>query len=274
MDYADKEAYLEEIRNICRLKGFSNRTADSYCFWVGKYLDFLNKFSLNLGMQSVKDYLLSSRVAVNTSRLQHASIMFFYIGVLKRPFDLQQIPRKRKEKLLPRCLTRTEVKKLLASTCNLKHKLVIKMLYSSGLRLQELVDLQRREIDFERNLVFVRKGKGKKDRVTILGKSLRVDLLTYLSSLEFKTPYLFEGRKGKYSKKSVQMILKTAGENIGKRVTPHMLRHSFATHLLESGVDIRYIQKLLGHSDVSTTQIYTHVAVTDLANIKNPLDEL
>lgn len=147
-------------------------------------------------------------------------------------------------------------------------------MYSSGLRLQELVNLKREDIDFDRSLINVKKGKGKKDRITLLSDSIKNDLLKYYSKYEFKTKYLFEGRNGKYSKKSVQEILNKLGKKVGIKITPHMLRHSFATHLLENGTDIRYIQKLLGHSDLRTTEIYTHVANSDIKNIKSPLDWL
>ncbi|NCN86889.1 tyrosine-type recombinase/integrase [archaeon] len=173
----------------------------------------------------------------------------FFSDVLKDPFDLKKIPLKKKEKNLPRVMSKEKIKLILNLCFNLKHRLVVKLLYSSGLRLQELVDLKREDIDFDRSLINVRKGKGKKDRVTLFSDSLKNDLLKYYSTNEFKTKYLFEGRKGKYSKKSVQEILKKLGKNIGIKVTPHMIRHSFATHLLEAGTDIRYIQKLLGHSD-------------------------
>jgi len=139
--------------------------------------------------------------------------------------------------------------------------------------LQELINLKRTDIDFDKNLLYVRKGKGRKDRVTIISESLKLDLLKYYSHI-FSTEYVFEGRKGKYSKKSVQLILKKAGNKIKMNITPHMLRHSFATHLLEDGIDIRYIQKLLGHADLKTTEIYTQVSNRDISKIKNPLDNL
>ena len=119
----------------------------------------------------------------------------------------------------------------------------------------------------------VKKGKGKKDRITIISDSLKLDLLKYYSKSTFNTDYIFEGRNGKYTNKSVQKVLKNLSEKTGIRVHPHMLRHSFATHLLDNGVDIRYIQKLLGHSDLKTTEIYTHVSNKDISRIKSPLDD-
>jgi integrase/recombinase XerD len=209
--------------------------------------------------EGVNRYLISQRQSVSFSRLSYAALKFFFFDVLKNPFDLEMIPLKRKDSSLPKVISKEKIKLILGLCYNLKHRLVIKLLYSSGLRLQELVDLKRENIDFDRNLINVSLGKGKKDRITLLSDSLKNDLLKYYSSNDFKTKYLFEGRKAKYSKKSVQEILNKLGVKARIKITPHMLRHSFATHLLEAGIDIRYIQKLLGHSDLKTTKIYTHV---------------
>lgn len=266
--------YLKELKDICILKGFSKQTIKSYNYQVERFLSFLEKSRLNLNNDSVRSYLLSQNVGVNTSRLQYAAISFFFREVLKKLFSLEEIPIKKKEKQLPKVISKEKIKQMLEFTTNLKHRLVIKLLYSSGLRLQELIDLKRKDLDFERGLLNVKKGKGKKDRITLISDNLKLDLLKYYSNNQFSTEYMFEGRKGKYTKKSVQKVLDLAGKNIGIKVTPRMLRHSFATHLLESGTDIRHIQKLLGHSDLKTTEIYTHVSNKDLSNIKSPLDVL
>ncbi|MBU0467004.1 MAG: tyrosine-type recombinase/integrase [Nanoarchaeota archaeon] len=179
---------------------------------------------------------------------------------MKEPFTTEEIPVRKKEKTLPRVISAEKIKEIIDATDNLKHKLVLKLLYSSGLRLQELINLKRSDMDFDRGMIHVRRGKGKKDRMTLMSESLKMDLLKYYSKEAFKTDYVFEGRNGKYTKKSVQKVLKELGRKVGINVTPYMLRHSFATHLLEQGTDIRHIQKLLGHSDLSTTEIYTHVS--------------
>jgi len=266
--------YLVELDKLCKLKGYSEQTNKAYRFHVEQYFNFLNKTGLNLCRESVKSYLLTLNTSTNSARLTHASIRFFFVNVLKNPFTCDDVPIKKREKLLPKLLSRHQIKQMLSSTNNLKHKLIIKILYSTGLRLQELVDLKRKDIDFEKNLLFVRKGKGNKQRYTIISDSLKLDLLKYYSDYNFKTGYLFEGRKGKYPKKSVQIILKNLEMKLGFTIHPHMLRHSFATHLLEQGVDLRVIQKMLGHSDVSSTEIYTHVSNVLLSKIKNPLDWL
>lgn len=275
MDYPkNKEELLQKLKERCILRGFSKQTIKSYIYNVSKFLEFIEKSGLNLVQGSVKSYLLSQNVSINTSRLQHASISFFFREILNKPFSLEEIPIKKKEKKLPKVISKEKIKQMIEITENLKHKLVIKLLYSSGLRLQELINLKRKDIDFERNVLNVRKGKGNKDRITLISEGLKLDLLKYYSNTNFQTEFVFEGRHGKYTKKSVQKILDLAGKKLGIKVTPHMLRHSFATHLLEVGTDIRHIQKLLGHSDLSTTEIYTHVSTKDLSKIKSPLDNL
>lgn len=275
MNYmVDKEKWLKEIRDLCVLKGFSRQTIKSYCYHVGRFLDFIEKSRLNLKNDSVKSYLLVQNLSVNSVRLQYAAIGFFFREILGRPFTTEEVPIRKKEKSLPKLLNKEQVKKLIEGTDNLKHKLVVKLLYSSGLRLQELLNLKRKDIDFDRGVISVRLGKGKKNRISLVSESLKLDLLKYYSNYSFKTEYVLEGRKGKYNRKSVQKVLDGLGKKIGVKVHPHMLRHSFATHLLDSGTDIRHIQKLLGHSDLSTTETYTHVPNQDLANIKNLLDNL
>ena len=275
-DYFEtKKKYLSDLRDVCVLKGFSSQTIKTYSFCVSRFLDFINKnkSSLNLDNEGVKYYLLSLDVSTNSSRLHYASISFFFREVLKKPFSLEEVPIKKKAKSLPKVLSKEQIKDLINATDNIKHKLLVKMLYSSGLRLQELIDLKRKNIDFDRDIINVVRAKGSKDRITLLSESIKMDLLKYYSTYEFKTNYVFEGRNGKYTKKAVQKVLDELGKKIGVKVHPHMLRHSFATHLLEQGTDIRFIQKLLGHSDVSTTEIYTKVSNRELCKIKSPLDD-
>jgi len=266
--------YIKELEKRCKLKGYSRQTIKSYSFYMNKFLEFLDKSGCSMNHEGVKCYLLSLDCAASTSRLAHASIQFFFREVIRKPFTLDEIPLRKKDKQLPKVISKKNINLLLTNTKNLKHKLALKFLYSSGLRLQELIHLKREHIDIEQGLILVKQGKGKKDRYTLLAKNLKEDLLKYYSTMIFSTKYVFEGRNGKYTKKSVQMICKKAGEIVNLHLSPHMLRHSFATHLLESGVDLRYIQKLLGHSDVKTTQIYTHVSTSDLRNLKSPLDNM
>jgi len=268
------DIFIEKLQERIKLRGFSEQTKKSYCYHVKDFLSFLDKSRLNLNEEGIKLYLLSLNLSNNSVRLKIMAIKFFFLEVLKSSINNFDIPNPKKHKILPKILSKEDIKEIINLNTNLKHRLIIKILYSSGLRLQELIDLKRNDIDFDRNLIFVKSGKGKKDRFTLLSQEIKLDLLKYYSSFNFKTDYVLEGRNKKYSKKSVQKILESSGKKIGKKITPHMLRHSFATHLLESGIDIRYIQKLLGHSDLKTTEIYTHVSDKNLQNIKSPLDSL
>ncbi len=213
MDYTNShEKYLKELDNICVLKGFSNQTIKAYNYNVKRFLYFIDKSRLNLNNYAVKSYLLTLNLSVNSMRLQYASLRFFFSEILKKPFTTEEVPIKKKEKTLPKLLSKEQIKKLLETTNNIKHILIIKLLYSSGLRLSELLNLKRKDIDFEKNILYVRKGKGKKDRITLISENLRLDLLKYYSNNIFKTEYILEGRKGKYTQKSVQKVLNVLGK--------------------------------------------------------------
>ena len=190
------------------------------------------------------------------------------------PNRMYTIERPRKESKLPKVLSVEEVKLLIENTNNIKHRCVISLLYSAGLRRSELLNLKVNDIDSKRMLIFIRSAKGNKDRYTLLSKATLTDLRIYFKQWQPKV-FLFEGMKGnKYSPTSVANVVNKAAlkAKIIKKVTPHMLRHSFATHLLENNTDLRYIQTLLGHSSTKTTEVYTQVAVNNIQNIKSPLD--
>lgn len=190
------------------------------------------------------------------------------------PNRFYEIERPAKKEKLPEILSKEEVKKLINQPKNSKHKCILALLYSAGLRRNELLNLKISDIDSDRMVIRVQGGKGGKDRYTLLSKDLLTDLRYYFRLYRPKV-WLFEGAGGgKYSGTSVLKIVKKAAEKakIGKKVVPHTLRHSFATHLLEAGTDLRYIQTLLGHGSSKTTEIYTHVATNVLTTIQNPLD--
>ena len=175
---------------------------------------------------------------------------------------------------MPTVLSKDEVRKVIDSTNNIKHRCIASLLYSAGLRRSELLNLKIKDIDSSRMLIFVKDAKGKKDRYTLLSENALKDLRAYYRQYRPET-YLFEGQKSqRYSANSVGKVIERAAINAGvkKRVSAHTLRHSFATHLLESGTDLRYIQLLLGHNSTKTTEIYTHVAKSSFGSIKNPLD--
>lgn len=272
----DFEKILINTSDILKLRGFTQSTKKNYLYNISKYLAFLKKSSLNPNNVSAKEYLLylyNKKLAANSIRIKAASILFLLRDVLKQKVNYLDVPKPKKPKLLPKVISKEEILMMINSIDNKKHKLVVSILYSSGMRLNELVNLKREDIDAKRNIILIKAGKGQKDRITILSRKVKNQLVKYLIETEFKSKYLFEGRNNsKYTKKSVEVIVKNASKIINKHVTPHMLRHSFATHLLEDGVDIRYIQNLLGHSNLETTSIYTHVATRNIKNIKSPFD--
>ena len=186
------------------------------------------------------------------------------------------IERQRKENYLPEVLSEEEVVAILKAITNLKHKALIMTIYSGGLRISELINLKIRDIDSDRMQIRIQQSKGKKDRYTLLSKKTLITLRLYFKEYKPKE-WLFEGEGGgQYTDSSIYSIFKRAltTAKITKKVSIHSLRHSFATHLLENGTDLRYIQNLLGHSSSKTTEIYTHITTKGFDQIKNPLDKL
>jgi site-specific recombinase XerD len=190
------------------------------------------------------------------------------------PNRFYNIDRPRKEHKLPKVISKEEVIAIIENTNNIKHRCIVEVLYSGGLRRSELINLKIKDIDSKRMVIRIEDAKGNKDKFTILSETLLKDLRKYFIEWKPKN-YLFEGTANeKYTASSVAKIISKASlrAKIQQKVTPHMLRHSFATHLLENGTDLRYIQSLLGHSSTKTTEIYTHVATNIFRKIKNPLD--
>jgi len=216
------------------------------------------------------------KVSVSYQNVSINAIKFYYEKVLEREHITVKIDRPKIQKQLPQVLSEEEVITLIGSIDNLKHKCIIMMIYSAGLRLSEVVNLKVSDIDSKRMLVFIRSAKGRKDRYTILSKQLLRWLRVYYKQEKPKN-WLFEGvLGGQYSMKSVQEIMKGAVENAGikKHATVHTLRHSFATHMLENGTDLRYIQNLLGHNSTKTTEVYTHITTKGLKQLVSPFDRL
>jgi integrase/recombinase XerD len=266
--------YLDKLE----LKRYANNTVKSY---VSAFETFINYYQtkelIAINESDVRSYILKlvqedkSNSYINTAI---NSIKFYYESVLGMPNRFYQVERPRKEKKLPKVLSKEDVLNIIANTNNLKHKCIVSLLYSSGMRRNELVNLKITDIDSKRMLIRVEAAKGNKDRYTLLSHSLLKDLRDYYKQYK-PEKYIIEGVYGKqYSDQSIGKIVLNAAEKAGIKtpVTPHMLRHSFATHLLEAGVDLRQIQVLLGHSSSKTTEIYTHVATTTFKKIINPLD--
>ncbi|HCY45166.1 MAG TPA: recombinase [Flavobacteriales bacterium] len=268
------EEYLQKLE----LKRYALNTAQTYVSHFEKYINFYTGKELNmLNENDIRTYLKHLiDQGYSDSSLNQAvnSIKFYYEIVQGMPNRFYHVERPRKKQTLPKVISKEEAKKLINCTNNIKHKCIASLLYSSGLRRSEVLELKITDVDSSRMLIHVRNAKGGKDRHTLLGNNLLSDLRNYFRQYK-PQDYLFEGQNGgKYSPQSVAKIIKNAGKTAKIRltVTPHILRHSFATHLLESGVDLRYIQSLLGHSSSKTTEIYTHVAVNQLSVIKNLLD--
>ena len=268
------EEYLLKLE----LKRYANSTVRTYVCFFEMFINHYKDKKLNAINESDIRAFLQKLIQRNVSNsyLNQAinAIKFYYEVVLGMPNRFYEIERPRKEYKLPKVISREEILAIIDNTNNIKHRCIVELLYGSGLRRGELLNLKIGDIDSKRMLIRVENAKGNKDRYTLLSQTALTDLRVYFKEWRPKL-YLFEGPNGKkYSPESVVRIIKRATEKSGisQMVSPHTLRHSFATHLLESGVDLRQIQVLLGHGSSKTTEIYTHVATNTFKSIKNPLD--
>ena len=248
---------IEEIK----LRKYSYQTGKSYIFITKEFLN---------SNQSVRDFLLKhSSQSSSTVRTFYFALKFFHENVLNEKF-YETIPLAKQSKKLPVVLSKEEINSMLISSNNLKHKLVLMFLYYGGLRLDEVRNLKWEDLDFDRDVIHLKVAKGNKERIVFLHQKIK-DLLSHL---EINTGIIFKSQlSGLYNKRTIQAIVKSAAHKAGikKNVTPHTLRHTFATHLLEGGADIRYIQQLLGHANLQTTQIYTHVANKEINKLSKLL---
>ncbi|WP_281886524.1 site-specific tyrosine recombinase/integron integrase [Paenibacillus sp. YYML68] len=276
----DSTELIERMKMLMKLNGFSHRTLKAYSLHVKRFLDYSKVLAIQVETQHVEDYLIEliqkncSHSYVNQAL---SALKFFMKDTCFRKDIVYQLPRPKKENKLPDVLNYSEVLKILGSLSNIKHKALLYLAYSSGLRVGEIVRLRIRDIDSERMVIHVRQSKGRKDRYTVLSESTLLLLRDYFKK-ERPEDWLFPGmdRRKHMTERSVQKVFEKAREQAGilKDVSIHSLRHSFATHLLEGGTDIRYIQELLGHQSSKTTEIYTHVSVRDARRIQSPLDRL
>jgi integrase/recombinase XerD len=238
-------------------------------------LNYIKKPPEQITQEDIKQYLAheisDKKAKPRTISLKKSALRFLYDEILNK--NITDIKTPKIPQSLPSVLTKEEVKKLIDAAGSDKTKLIIELIYSAGLRVSECVKLEIDDIDFNENLINIKSGKGSKDRVTILSPITAEHLKKYILTLEKDEKYLFPGNKDILSTRNIQKIIQRAAKKAGitKKTTPHTLRHSFATHLLENGTDIRLIQELLGHSQLSTTQIYTHVSKEQLKKIKSPL---
>lgn len=268
---------LKNLDSELRLRGFSPQTIKAYLFHNQKFLDFIQKGPEDVKEEDIKKfvaYLVDKKTASSSIILCRAALRFFYEEVLHKPIINFKSPKTQKK--LPVVLSKSEVKQLIESAATKKSQLMIKLLYSSGLRLSECINLKIGDVELNEKIGWVRKGKGAKDRLFILSSALAEELKKYLDGKDTKACVFTNSKNSVLSCRNVQKIVAKAAKRAGinKKVSPHTLRHSFATHLLDAGTDIRKIQELLGHANLQTTQIYTKVSTEELKKVKNPLDEL
>ncbi|MCB0463387.1 MAG: tyrosine-type recombinase/integrase [Flavobacteriaceae bacterium] len=276
----NQQAYLDLNKQLT-LKKYSLSTKRIYLAEFKHLLTLLDDYYVgNLNPKRLKDYFLYClKVEKMSERKMNGkinAIKFFFEQVLHRPKMFFDIPRPKKPQTLPKMLSKTEVKKLFRVTTNLKHRVALQLCYGMGLRVSEVVNIKIVDVDSKRMVLHVRGAKGKKDRYVPLPNSILPQLREYYLTFRPKV-YLFEGQYGNaYAKSSLQQVFRFAMKkaNINKEIGIHGLRHSYATHLLESGADMRFIQELLGHNSIKTTQVYTKVTPRSTSKIKSPLDSL
>ena len=272
---------IDNYTKFLKLKNYSLRTEKSYIHHLNIFLDFISSSKINnINEHVLLDYFITLKEKRNFSyssmKQALASVRFLFLDVLKKEIDFDFFIKIKKPESLPNILSVEELRKIINSIANLKHRAIISTIYSCGLRLSETINLKIQDIDSSSMTVKIVNSKGKCDRMVMLSEKLLALLREYFKEYRPKV-YLFEGQKnGKYSARSIQKIFNKAVKKVGikKKVTVHTLRHSFASHLLDNGTDIRFIQELLGHKHLSTTQIYTHINPVSVKKIKSPFDSL
>jgi len=268
---------LQKLETELKLRGVSPQTVKTYLYYNQRFLDFIKKQPEEISEDDIKSYLanlLSERnVSNSTLALVKAALTFYYKEILGKNVNIKT-PKIAKQ--VPVVLTKEEVKKMIEMTENKKHRLLLEFLYSTGVRLSECINMKLNDLEINEKIGWVRSGKGNKDRMIILSGKIIEQLDGYIKDRKNNSEYLFNGWNEKLSPRSIQKLVNLAAKRAGinKPVHVHTLRHSFATHLLESGTDVRKIQVLLGHSNLNTTQKYTQVSTVELKKIRSPLDEL
>jgi len=267
---------FEALERELRIRNYSRRTAESYIFYNRDFIEFIHKDPRAVTTEDIKAYLdyQTRTKSAATISVAYNALLFYYKQVWHRNFFVN-LSHPQKEKHIPVVLSKREVERMLAVTVNPKHNCIISLLYGTGVRVSELAHIKMCDVDLDRMVLRVFQGKGQKDRITILPTTLK-EVLSRQQKVKTANDFLFtNGRMGGcLTAASIQKIVGQAAVKAGlkKVVSPHTLRHTFATHLLENGVDIRYIQELLGHAKLQTTQVYTKVAVNNLQKIASPLD--
>lgn len=279
---SEHKASIEKYIRFLKSKRFADSTIKTYVHCIQLFLTYFHERPMeSLSNEDLirfnNDYVLAKRLSSSFQNQIVNSIKKFFLVTENRRMDIEAIHRPRQEQKLPHIISKEEVKKILEAPTNLKHRAMLSLIYACGLRRSELLNLKPDHVDSKRKLLIIYQSKGKKDRVVPIGDKLIELLRDYYKAFRPKE-WLFEGQTAgeQYSATSLQKVLKRALQKtkIIKPVTLHWLRHSFATHLLENGTDLRYIQEILGHKSSKTTEIYTHVSTKNLQNIKSPFDDL
>lgn len=276
-----KQEVLDKFTRQLKIEKYSKQTIKSYSSALNMFLDWVKNNHFNeVTDEVINNYLLFCKEKKNYSfssmKQVTGAIRYFYQKILNENPPESLKLKLRKPTYLPVMLSQSKVNKIIDVTGNLKHKTILLLIYSGGLRLGELINLKISDIDSEAMKIHVRQGKGKKDRYIMLSENV-LQLLREYYKVYKPEDFIIEGQNGgQYSPKSVQSVFKSSLKKAGvkKKATVHSLRHSFATHLLDEGTDIRYIQELLGHKRLETTQIYTHVSSYSINKIKSPADKL
>lgn len=278
----DSETIIKTLSNRLATQRYANNTIKSYCSYARFFLDHMKKYNNldEIPISEIEGFInmkvLQDNISASYQRSLVGAIKKIYELVNSQKIDLNYLYPKRKTSQLPSFFSQDEVRKLLNVCENLKHKAILTTIYSCGLRLSELINLKITDIKSDSDLLFIRQSKGNKDRMVALPDKLLELLRKYYITYKPKI-FLFEGAKGaQYSERSVQLILKNTMKKAGitSKGSVHTLRHSYATHLIKSGIDIRVVQELLGHSDIRTTMIYTHITDVDKKSTPSPLDFL
>lgn len=270
------QEFLNKTADELKLRNYSGKTIESYLRCLRNYFQYKQSNYRDLDEYNIRQFLLNKQeknYSPQTINLYLNSIKFFYREIAKSKNRIGLKFAKRSLKL-PIVLSRTEINKIISSMANNKHKLILSLAYGAGLRVSEVQNIKVQDIDIAQMTIHIKEAKGKKDRISVLPEKL-IDKIG--EAITYKNPadLLFESeRGGRLSTRTLEKIFENALEKSGikKPATFHSLRHSFATHLLENGVDVRYVQELLGHQNIRTTQIYTKVTNPQLKNIKSPLD--
>ncbi len=274
----EKEEFLKKLETELKISNNSPHTIRNYLASNKFLLDFINKPPEEITQDDVKLYLAEKldNASSMTKILFLSAIKYSFYNILKKDITID-IKRPKKEKKIPSVLSKEEIKSLIDSIQNKKSKLMISLIYAVGLRVSELTTLKTSDLDFAQKTGHLKRGKGNKDRIFNIPENLFEDLKKQSEKQKaLNQTFLFTSFKGQMTTRNIQKIVSKAAKKAGieKEVHPHTLRHSFATHLLENGTDIRYIQGLLGHSSLDTTQIYTHISTERIKKIKSPIDSL